>query len=39
MRQWFQVKDGEYTVARFDQDDGRYSILSGTCRSSRSASL
>ena len=33
MRQWFQVKDGEYTIARFDQDDGRYSILSGTCRS------
>ena len=33
MRQWFQVKDGEYTVARFDQDGGDYSILAGTCRS------
>ena len=33
MRQWFQVKDGEYTVARFDQDNGDYSILAGTCRS------
>lgn len=33
MRQWFQVKDGEYTVARFDQDNGNYSLLSGTCKS------
>lgn len=33
MRQWFQVKDGHYTVARFDQDDGRYSLLAGTCES------
>ena len=33
MRQWFQVKDGQYTVARFDQDDGKYSLLSGVCRS------
>lgn len=32
MRQWFQVKDGTYTVARFDQDDGKYSLLSGTCQ-------
>ena len=32
-RQWFQVRDGEYTVARFDQDNGNYSMLSGTCRS------
>ena len=31
MRQWFQVKDGQYTVARFDQDDGKYSLLAGTC--------
>ena len=33
MRQWFQVKDGQYTVARFDQDDGKYSLLAGTCQS------
>ena len=32
MRQWFLVKDGTYTVARFDQDDGKYSLLSGTCQ-------
>ena len=32
MRQWFQVKDGQYTVARFDQDGGRYSLLNGTCK-------
>lgn len=30
-RQWFQAKEGVYTVARFDQDDGRYMILNGTC--------
>lgn len=29
MRQWFQVKDGEYTIARMDQDNGDYSMLSG----------
>ena len=33
MRQWFRVKDGSYTVARLDQDDGAYSLLSGTCTS------
>ncbi len=33
MRQWFAVKDGEYTVARMDQDNGNYSILAGTCHS------
>lgn len=33
MRQWFQVKDGKFTVARFDQDDGKYSLLAGTCES------
>lgn len=33
MRQWFEVKEGEYTVARMDQDDGRYSLLSGVCHS------
>lgn len=29
MRQWFRVKDGNYTIARFDQDNGDYSILNG----------
>ena len=33
MRQWFQVKDGQYTVARMDQDNGKYSLLSGVGRS------
>ena len=33
MRQWFQVKDGQFTVTRLDQDDGKYSLLSGTCES------
>ena len=33
MREWFQVKDSEYTVARFDQDDGHYYLLSGKARS------
>lgn len=33
MRQWFQVKDGQYTVARMDQDDGKYMLLAGTCES------
>ena len=33
MRQWFQVKDGKYTIARFDQDNGNYSILAGMCES------
>lgn len=32
MRPWFPVKDGQYTVARLDQDDGRYQLLNGTCR-------
>ncbi len=30
-RQWFQVRDGQYTVARFDQDGGAYSLLAGAC--------
>lgn len=30
-REWFRAKDGTYTVARMDQDDGDYSILAGTC--------
>lgn len=29
MRQWFQVKDGGYTIARMDQEDGDYRLLSG----------
>ena len=33
MRPWFEVKDGSYTVARLDQDKGKYSLLAGTCRS------
>lgn len=32
MRQWFQVKDGQYTVARFDQDGGDYRLLTGVCK-------
>lgn len=32
-RQWFEVKDGTFTVARFEQDDGKYLLLNGTCRS------
>lgn len=32
-RQWFEVKKGQYTVARLDQDDGKYMILNGTCES------
>lgn len=35
MRQWFRVKDGDYTVARFDQDDGNYSLLAGHCVSAK----
>lgn len=33
MREWFQVKQGHYTVARIDQDHGRYSVLAGECDS------
>ena len=33
MRQWFEVKEGKYTIARMDQDDGEYYLLSGLCRS------
>ena len=33
MRQWFQVQDGQFTIARFDQDNGDYSLLAGTCHS------
>lgn len=33
MRAWFQVKDSEYTIARFDQESGDYKLLAGTCKS------
>lgn len=33
MRQSFKVKDGIYTLARFDQENGNYSLLNGTCQS------
>ena len=33
MRQSFKVKDGTYTIARLDQENGNYSILNGICRS------
>lgn len=29
MRQYFQVKDGIYTIARFDQEYGKYYLLNG----------
>ena len=32
-REWFKVKEGTYTVARLDQDNGRYTMLAGCCRS------
>ena len=32
MRQWFRVKDGSYTVARFEEDNGVYRILNGTAK-------
>lgn len=33
MREWFQVEEGHYTVARIDQEHGKYSILAGECDS------
>lgn len=33
MQQWFQVRDGHYTVARIDQDHGNYSIAVAQCDS------
>lgn len=30
-REWFRVKDGEYTVARLDQEHGNYMMLAGVC--------
>lgn len=32
-REWFKVKEGEFTVARMDQEDGDYMVLAGTCKS------
>ena len=29
MRQWFQVRDGHYTIARFEQEHGKYTLLTG----------
>lgn len=31
MRQWFQVENGIYTLARMDQEKGDYSLLAGQC--------
>ncbi len=31
-REWFRAKDGTYTVARIDQEFGKYMILAGACR-------
>ncbi|HML47438.1 MAG TPA: hypothetical protein PKE04_11900 [Clostridia bacterium] len=28
-RQWFQVRDGHYTLARFEQEHGQYRLLAG----------
>ena len=33
MREWFQVNEGHYTVARIDQNHGKYSIITGECDS------
>ncbi len=30
-REWFRGKDGTYTVARIDQDNGKYMMLAGKC--------
>lgn len=29
MRQWFQVRDGHYSLARFEQEHGNYKLLAG----------
>ena len=31
-RIWMRAEDGEYTIARIDQDNGDYMMLAGTCR-------
>lgn len=33
MREWFQVQEGHYTMARLDQDHGKYSIIVSECDS------
>ena len=33
MREYFEVKSGHYTVARIDQEHGKYSIIAGECDS------
>ncbi len=30
-REWFRGKDGTYTLARIDQEDGKYMVLCGKC--------
>ncbi len=31
-RVWLRARDGQYTLARIDQEDGEYMILAGTCK-------
>lgn len=31
-RSWYRIKDGTYTIARMDQLDGKYSIMTGVCK-------
>ncbi len=33
MYEWFEVKEGSYTIARMDQEDGDYRLLNGTFES------
>lgn len=35
MREWFQVQEGHYTMARIDQDHGKYSIIVSECDSDK----
>ncbi len=32
-RVWLKARDGKYTLARIDQENGNYMILAGTCKS------
>ncbi len=34
-REWFRAKDGTYTVARLDQEDGNYMILPLVCHTTK----
>lgn len=34
-REWFRGRDGKYTVARIDQEDGNYMILSLLCNTTK----